>query len=235
MPDVHEGDAAKALIAPSILAADFGRLAEQVAEAEEAGADWIHVDVMDGHFVPNISIGPAITEAVRRATELPVDVHLMIEAPQRYVERFVGAGADRVTVHEEVCPHLHRVVQQIRAAGAEPGVAVNPATPVESLREIVADLDLVLIMTVNPGFGGQAFIPGSVDKVRRTVALISEVGSRAQIQVDGGITQRTIGSASGAGAKVHVAGSAVFRHPQGVRAGMAALRSALAEGEAPAP
>lgn len=220
------------LIAPSILAADFGRLAEQVGEAEAAGADWIHVDVMDGHFVPNISIGPAITAAVRRATTLPVDVHLMIESPERYVEDFVGAGADRVTVHQETCPHLHRVIEQIRSAGARTGVALNPATPVESLREIATYVDLVLIMTVNPGFGGQAFIPGSPTKVARTVDLLSQLASTALIQVDGGISQTTIASVAGAGAEVHVAGSAVFGHPQGVGAGIRALRTAVGVGVA---
>lgn len=215
------------LIAPSILSADFGCLANQVEQAEEAGADWIHVDVMDGHFVPNITIGPAITRAVRNATRLPVDVHLMIESPERYVEDFINAGADRVTVHEEACPHLHRVVEQIRSGGALPGVALNPATPVESLREIATDLDLVLIMTVNPGFGGQAFIPSSPDKVARTATLLAEVGSDALVQVDGGVSQNTIASVAAAGAQVHVAGSAVFRHPQGVEAGIRALRSAV--------
>ncbi len=215
------------LIAPSILSADFGRLAAQVQEAEAAGADWIHVDVMDGHFVPNITIGPAITAAVRKATALPVDVHLMIERPERYVAEFRDAGADYITVHQEACPHLHRVVEQIGGLGARAGVAINPGTPVESLREVVALVDLVLIMTVNPGFGGQRFIPASPDKVRRARALAVELDTEPRIQVDGGIDERTAPVVADAGADVLVAGSAVYRHDQGVAAGIDAIRSAL--------
>src|SRR5690349_12427487 len=148
-------------IAPSILSADFGRLAEEVAAAEAAGADWIHVDVMDGHFVPNITIGPLITEVVRRSTKLPVDVHLMIEQPERYLDAFAGAGANVLTVHQETCPHLHRTVQRIRELGVKPGVCVNPSTPIDTLAEIVPFVDLVLVMSVNPGFGGQRYIPTS--------------------------------------------------------------------------
>ena len=148
------------LIAPSILSADFGRLAEEVQAVEAAGADWIHVDVMDGHFVPNITIGPLVADAVRKATRLPVDVHLMIENPERYLGAFVDAGADRITVHQESCPHLHRTIQEIRQLGALPAVALNPSTPVESIRDVASEVEMVLIMTVNPGFGGQSFIPG---------------------------------------------------------------------------
>jgi ribulose-phosphate 3-epimerase len=217
------------LLAPSILSADFGRLAEDVRAAEDAGADWIHVDVMDGHFVPNITIGPAVTEAVHRATGLPVDVHLMIEAPERYVGDFVDAGADRITVHQEACPHLHRVIGRIRDAGALPGVAVNPATPVETLVDVLSLVDLVLVMTVNPGFGGQSFIPESVPKLRRLGALLERTtpGRGPRIQVDGGIDESTAGRVVAAGADVLVAGSAIFRADDGIEAATARLRAAV--------
>ena len=214
-------------IAPSILSADFARLGEEVRTAEEAGGDWIHVDVMDGHFVPNLTLGPAITEAVRRSTSLPVDVHLMIESPERYVEDFVRAGAHRITVHHEACPHLHRVLEQIRELGALPGVAVNPATPVELLRDVLPFVDLVLIMTVNPGFGGQAFIPTSPGRVARVRALLEELrpGESVAVQVDGGIDALSAGAVASAGADVLVAGSAVYGHPQGVAEGIRAIRA----------
>jgi len=214
-------------IAPSILAADFTRLGRQIAEAEAAGADWIHVDVMDGRFVPNITIGPLIVEAVRRSTRLPLDAHLMIVEPEKYIEAFVTAGADRLTVHAETCPHLHRTVQHIRAAGARPGVVINPATPLSAIEEIAADVDLILIMSVNPGFGGQQFIEASVDKIARTRALCERVGSRAEIEVDGGIDVTTTPRVVAAGATVLVVGSAVFRHPAGVAAAIGALRQAI--------
>jgi ribulose-phosphate 3-epimerase len=214
-------------IAPSILSADFARLGEEVRTAEEAGGDWIHVDVMDGHFVPNLTLGPAITEAVRRSTSLPVDVHLMIESPERYVEDFVRAGAHRITVHYEACPHLHRVLEQIRELGALPGVAVNPATPVELLRDVLPFVDLVLVMTVNPGFGGQAFIPTSPGRVARVRALLEELrpGEPVAVQVDGGIDAASAGAVVSAGADVLVAGSAVYGHPQGVAEGIRAIRA----------
>ncbi|MFC1575218.1 ribulose-phosphate 3-epimerase [Gemmatimonadota bacterium] len=216
------------LIAPSILSADFGRLAGDVQAAQAAGADWIHVDVMDGHFVPNITIGPLVVRAVRRATHLPVDVHLMIESPERYLQDFVEAGADRITVHQETCPHLHRTLQQIKELGALPGVALNPSTPVESLADVIPDLELVLIMTVNPGFGGQAYIPNSTDKVRRTRQLLETRGrGKVPIQVDGGVDPLTAPVVAGAGADVLVAGSAVFGHPDGAGEGINALREAL--------
>ena len=215
-------------IAPSILSADFGKLSDQVAEAQAAGADWIHVDVMDGHFVPNLTIGPVVAEAVKRSTTLPVDVHLMIESPERYVEAFVRAGADVLTVHQEACPHLHRTLQQIRQAGARAGVAINPSTPVDSLTPVLGDIDLVLVMSVNPGFGGQAFIPSAVDKVARVRALLDEQElDGVDIEVDGGIDANTAPQVARAGANVLVAGSAVYRHPGGVERGVSAIRDAI--------
>jgi ribulose-phosphate 3-epimerase len=222
-----------AIVAPSILSADFGRLAEEVQRAEAAGADWIHVDVMDGHFVPNLTLGPAITAAVRKATLLPVDVHLMIEAPERYVGAFADAGADRITVHQEVAPHLNRLLSQIREAGALPGVAVNPSTPVETLSDVVEELDLLLVMTVNPGFGGQSFLHNAPGKVARARALLDRRGSgAAHLQVDGGVDASTIVLCAEAGADAFVAGSSVYGHPGGVEAGIRDLREALV---APAP
>jgi len=200
-----------ALIAPSILSADFTRLGEHIAEAEAGGADWIHVDVMDGHFVPNITIGPLIVKAARRATELPLDVHLMIEEPDRYLEDFVEAGANWLTVHQEACPHLHRTVQKIRELGAKPGVSVNPATPVETLVDILPFVDLVLVMTVNPGFGGQKFIPECLTKLVRLGAMLDQLQRHGvEVEVDGGIDPQTAPAVVAAGATALVAGSAVF-------------------------
>ena len=215
-------------IAPSILSADFGHLERDIQAVEAGGADWIHVDVMDGHFVPNLTIGPLVVEAARRATELPLDVHLMIEAPENLLEAFVGAGADRITVHQETCPHLHRVVERIRELGAAPGVAINPATPLASVEEILPSLDLLLLMTVNPGFGGQAFIPEVLGKVERARGMAGPRDLR--IQVDGGVDVRTARPVVDAGADVLVAGSAVFGHPEGPAEGVRTLRGAL-EGE----
>jgi ribulose-phosphate 3-epimerase len=218
----------KLRIAPSILSADFSRLGEDVRRAEAAGADWIHVDVMDGHFVPNITIGPLVVEAVRRSTELPVDVHLMIETPERYVQDFADAGADLITVHSEACPHLNRVIASIREAGARPGVAINPGTPVEMLTDVLPLVDLILVMTVNPGFGGQSFIPRSVDKLARLEQMLLREGlsGAVDVQVDGGISETTAPRVVGAGANVLVAGSALFRAPDGVESAIARLRSA---------
>jgi ribulose-phosphate 3-epimerase len=218
-------------IAASILAADFAALARDVQEAEEGGADWIHVDVMDGHFVPNITIGPPVAAAVRRITTLPLDAHLMITSPERYLEAFADAGIDRLTVHVEACTHLHRVVERIRELGMKPGVALNPGTPVSSLEEIAPYVDLVLIMTVNPGFGGQSFIPTSIAKIRSTRALLDRRGvSAVELQVDGGVTPDTIAKVRRAGVSVAVAGSAVFSGGVSVRSNLDALRSAAASG-----
>lgn len=211
-------------IAASILAANFANLAADIQAAEAGGADYIHVDVMDGHFVPNITVGPPVVAAVRRVTTLPLDVHLMIEAPERYLEDFARAGANILTVHVETCPHLHRTVQQIRELGVRPGVTLNPATPLESVREILPYVEQVLVMTVNPGFGGQQYIPTMTDKVARLAAMIKAAGLNVDIEVDGGIDGETAPAVVAAGATVLVAGTAVFQHPDGVAAGIAALR-----------
>jgi ribulose-phosphate 3-epimerase len=202
-----------ARIAPSVLAANFGELAAEVGAVEAARADWIHVDVMDGRFVPNISIGPVVVEAVRGATGLPVDVHLMIEAPERYVDAFVKAGADSVGVHVEACPHLHRTLAQIREAGARACAVLNPGTPAMAVEPVLDELDQVLVMTVNPGFGGQRFLPGMASKIRQLRRWLDERGLAVDLEVDGGITAETIGQASEAGADVFVAGTAIFAEP----------------------
>jgi ribulose-phosphate 3-epimerase len=197
-------------IAPSILSADFTRLGEEVKAVERAGADYIHIDVMDGHFVPNITIGPLIVKAVRRVTQLPLDVHLMMSNPDQFIQNFVEAGADILTVHAEAVHHLHRSIQHIRKAGAKPGVSLNPATPPEVLEYVLTDLDMVLLMTVNPGFESQAFIPEVLPKIRRVREMIDKRKLDAEIEVDGGINADTIQQVSGAGAEVFVAGSAIF-------------------------
>lgn len=214
-------------IAPSILSCDFGHLADEIGRAEAAGAEWIHVDVMDGHFVPNITIGPLLVAAARRATTLPLDVHLMIEAPDRYLEAFAQAGADILTVHVEACPHLHRTLQRIRELGMKAGVSLNPGTPLEALSEVVPYLDLLLVMSVNPGFGGQAYIPTSTAKVERARALLDAAASPAELEVDGGVDATNVASLARAGASVVVAGSAVYGHPEGTAGGIRALRASL--------
>jgi ribulose-phosphate 3-epimerase len=198
------------IVAPSILSADFARLGEQIAQAERGGAGVIHVDVMDGHFVPNLTIGPVVVKAVRRATKLPIDCHLMIESADRYVDAFVDAGASWISVHVEALPHLHRTVAHLRSRGVRAGVVLNPSTPIGSLEEILPDADYVLLMSVNPGFGGQSFIPASVDKIRRLKQLITARGLKTQIEVDGGVDARNIRTLVDAGGEIFVAGSAVF-------------------------
>ena len=210
-------------VVPSILSADAGRLAEQVREAEAAGADRIQVDVMDGHFVPNLTFGPLVVEAVRRATKLPIEAHLMVERPELFLEAFVKAGATLIEVQVEATTSLYRTVQTIRELGAKPGVAINPATPVEDLREILPYVDLVNVMTVEPGFGGQKFIPGSPEKIRRVRSLSADV----EIEVDGGIDARTAPPVVAAGATVLVAGSSVFGYKGGIAAGIKAIRDAF--------
>ncbi len=197
-------------IAPSILSADFARLGEEIQAVAKAGADYIHIDVMDGHFVPNITIGPLVVEAVRKVTDLPLDVHLMIENPDRYIPDFARAGADIITVHQEAVPHLHRTVQLIRGLGKKAGVSINPATPTATLDVILADLDLVLVMTVNPGFGGQGFIDSGLAKIAALRHEIDRRGLTVELEVDGGVKADNIGRIAAAGADVFVAGSAVF-------------------------
>ncbi|WP_088005888.1 ribulose-phosphate 3-epimerase [Indiicoccus explosivorum] len=217
-------------IAPSILAADFSKLGEEVKAAEEAGADYLHIDVMDGHFVPNISFGAIAVKAVRPLTKLPLDVHLMIENPDQYIPEFVEAGADLITVHAEACPHLHRTLQLIRSAGAKPGVVLNPHTPVSAIQHILEDVDMVLLMTVNPGFGGQTFIPSVVTKITELKALIDERQLDVEIEIDGGINEETVIPCAQAGADVFVAGSAIY----GKSDRKAALESIRRAGEAAA-
>ena len=214
-------------LAPSILAADYRRLGEQVREAEAAGADYIHVDVMDGHFVPNISIGSVIVQAVRGVTALPLDVHLMVEEPERHIEAFARAGADILTVHPEASPHIHRVVEMIRRVGARPGVALNPGTPLSMIEDVLADVDLVLIMSVDPGFGGQEFIEEVLPKLRRLRRLLDDAGSAVEVEIDGGITAETAPRSVQAGARVLVAGTAVFKDKGSIAENMGRLRKSV--------
>lgn len=217
-------------IFPSILSADFRRLGQQVEEIENAGADGVHLDVMDGRFVPNLTIGPFVVEAVRQVTTLPLDVHLMIVEPERYVGDFARAGADMISVHQEACPHLHRTIQQIKHLGKKAGVVLNPGTPLVALEEVLAEVDFILLMSVNPGFGGQSFIESSVEKVRRLRAWLTEREAYAGVEVDGGIDPRTAPRVAAAGATALVAGSAVFRAPGGAGEGVRQLRASLGSG-----
>lgn len=217
-----------ALIVPSILSADFARLGQQVEEAQAGGADRIQVDVMDGRFVPNITVGPLVVEAVRRHTTLPIEAHLMIVEPERYIEDFAHAGADLIIVHQEASVHLHRTIQAIHALGKRAGVAINPATPLVMLQEALSDIDLALCMTVNPGFGGQAFIRETLSKIQRLRGMIEQHGATCDLEVDGGIAPDTAVEAVRAGANVLVAGSSVYGAAGGAAAGIAALRAALA-------
>jgi ribulose-phosphate 3-epimerase len=213
-------------IAPSILSADFARLGEEVAAVAAAGADFIHVDVMDGHFVPNLTIGPAVIKAIRPHAKIPFDVHLMISPVDGFIDDFVKAGADILTVHPEAGPHLHRTLQAIRSAGAKPGVALNPATPVAMIEPVIGDVELVLVMSVNPGFGGQAFIASQIEKIKAVRTLIEKSGRAVMLEVDGGVNAETASAVVAAGADVLVAGSAVFRgDARSYAANIAALRS----------
>ncbi len=214
-------------IAPSILSSDFAHLADEIAAIEQAGADMVHVDVMDGHFVPNLTIGPPIVEAIRKVTKLPLDVHLMMTNPDDFIGEFAEAGADYLTVHVEACPHLHRTVQSIKEKGLKAGVTLNPATPLASVEVILPDADLLLIMSVNPGFGGQRFIPGVLDKIRRARAMIRQTGRTILLEVDGGVKPDNAGAIVNAGADILVAGSAIFEAPgRNYRRAIAQLRAA---------
>ena len=215
-------------IAPSILSADFATLGAAIAAAERGGADLIHVDVMDGHFVPNITIGPPVIKSIKRVATVPLDVHLMIEEPDRYLDDFASAGASMISVHVEVLPHLHRTVHAIQALGVKAGVVLNPSTPVVMLEEIAGDVDYVLVMSVNPGFGGQTFIPRSESKVQAVRALLDRAGSAAPIEIDGGIDIHNVAAVVGAGARMIVAGSAIFHTPDPERATRDLKAAALA-------
>ena len=222
-------------IAPSILSADFAALGAAIAAAERGGADLIHVDVMDGHFVPNITIGVPVVMSLRRVTKLPLDVHLMIEDPDRYLDAFAKAGASMISVHVEVSRHLHRTVQAIKALGKHAGVVLNPATPVAVLEDIAGDVDFVVVMSVNPGFGGQTFIPHSESKVREVRALLDRAGNRADIEIDGGVDLQNVARVVSAGARIIVAGSAVFHSPDPERATRELKAAALAALTSPVP
>lgn len=220
----------KLKIAPSVLAADFTRLGEEVRAAEQAGADWIHFDVMDGRFVPNISIGVPVLQALRGATSLPIDVHLMIVEPDQYIPIFAEAGANSISVHVEACPHLHRTLVSIAQAGCRVGVAINPHTPAIMLQEVMPLLDIINVMTVDPGFGGQSFLDGSLSKIAQLRAMAQAVGRDIDIEVDGGINTETTPRAVEAGANVLIAGTTIFRHKEGIQAGVDALRAAASQG-----
>lgn len=228
MPAGDGTDAHVVRIAPSILDSDLARLGDSLAMLESAGADFVHLDVMDGHFVPNISIGVPVVASVRNATSLPLDVHLMIDQPERYVSAFIDAGADILTIHYEASVHPHRALQSVREAGAQAGIALNPGTPVSSVRDVLPLCDLVLLMSVNPGFGGQAFIPQTISRIEELRRLLADREMEPLVEIDGGVNAETAGAAVRAGANVLVAGSAVFKHEEGVEAAIAQLRAAIA-------
>ena len=224
---MHSGETK---IAPSILSADFARLGEQVVDAAEAGAHYIHIDVMDGHFVPPITIGPVVVKAIRPLTNLPFDVHLMVETPERQIEQFAEAGADIITVHAEVCPNLHQIVESIKELNVRAGVSLNPATPITLIEEVLANLDLVLVMTVNPGYAGQAFMEEVLDKIAHLRQILDDRGLAAELEVDGGITAQTAPKVVQAGARVLVAGSALFNSRESVGEAMDRLKASLGSG-----
>ena len=215
-------------IAPSILSADFSKLGAEIKSVEDAGADWIHVDVMDGHFVPNITIGPLIVEAARRSTSLPLDVHLMIENPERFIADFAKAGADLISVQVEACTHLHRTIQMIKESGLRAGVVLNPSTPLSAIEWVLKDVDFIMIMSVNPGFGGQNFISSSLDKISTLRGMLQDRGLTPLIEIDGGVNEKTIKNISDAGADVFVAGSAIFKSPDYQKT-IATFRKLIAE------
>ena len=217
------------LIVPSILSADLTRIGDAVLELEKAGIDWIQIDVMDGHFVPNITFGPSFVKAVRRITNIPLDVHLMIEDPDKYLEVFAAAGANSLTVHIEACPDIQRTITAIRELGLRVGVALSPETSAISVTDLLSLVDLILVMTVHPGFAGQTFLPSSLNKIHEIHALLAEIEPRPRVQVDGGITAETAPSAASAGADVFVAASAIFKHPEGIKAGVEAIKNSLAD------
>jgi len=217
----------KYILAPSILAADMTQLGNQISAAEAAGADWIHIDVMDGRFVPNITMGQFIVEACRRVTQLPLDVHLMIEKPEDHLETFAKAGASGLTVHVETCPHLHRTLQYIKSLGCKAGVVLNPGTALGAIEPVLGMADLVLVMSVNPGFGGQKFIPESLARIKEIRQKLDALGSSAWLEVDGGVSVETIPQLKEAGTTAFVAGTSIFRHPEGIEAGVKALRGLL--------
>ena len=220
-------EASRVKLSPSILSADAAAFGEQVGQAASAGADYIHVDVMDGHFVPNLTFGPLLVDALRATTDLPLDVHLMVESPERLIPEFAKAGASILTVHVEACTHLHRVVHQIKEAGVRAGVAINPSTPVSAVEEVLPDVDLVLAMTVNPGFSGQSFISSVVPKIRKLRALLDERSLDAELEADGGINERTAAQVVDAGARVLVAGSAIFNDRESIAEAVARLRASI--------
>ena len=219
------------LISASILSADFAHLGEQITALGEAGVDRVHVDVMDGHFVPNITMGPFIIETCRRITSLPLDVHLMIEKPERYLEAFAKAGASLLSVHVETCPHLYRTLQEIHQLGCQSGVVLNPGTPAAAIQEVIPLVDLVLVMTVNPGFSGQVFLPQMTVKIAQVRRMLNEVNPKALLEVDGGINAATLPQAYQAGARVFITAQAIFKHPKGIQAGIDELRACLLLGK----